>query len=177
MSSAAIDFCRYAQRRHSGQTQLARDCYFLRSCLCALLAIFLVARCPHRQLEGLSASRGNQRSDLGSGCRCAACILDHAGDTPVGRFLLRPLLAPVRSLLRRANPVRIHRISHTFGSLLLQASLLSDDRGCVYSRRRTGLAWIPAGQPQTARQSPWLSLVALMWEAWHFTSHLKGTLT
>ena len=43
MSGAAIDFCRYAQRRHSGQTQLARDCYFLRSCLCAILAIFLVA--------------------------------------------------------------------------------------------------------------------------------------
>ena len=135
MTSAAIDFCRYAQRRHSGQTQLARDCYFLRSCLCALLAIFLVTRCPHRQLEGLSASRGNQRSNLGSGCRCAACILDHAGDTPVGRFLLRPLLAPVRSLLCRANPVRIHRISHTFGSLLLQASLLSDDRGCVFSEK------------------------------------------
>jgi hypothetical protein len=30
MSSTGIDFCRYAQRRHSGQTQLALDCYFLR---------------------------------------------------------------------------------------------------------------------------------------------------
>lgn len=100
-------------------------------------------------------------------CRCVACILDHGGDTPVGRFLLWPLLAPVRSLLFRANPVRI---SYKLLCYLMigGVSTLGEElgwRGFLQGSLR------PLGRVRG------YLLLALMWEAWHFTSHMKGTLT